>query len=411
MEAPETSTQPKPRPKLTKRNLYFSYAAGLFSMGQSELLTMVVPLWALLQGASPAEIGALVGSRSALTFFLAIHGGALMDRLGTRRVMLFFTAMTGMLAACYPFLPWLPVMVCLQILIGFTSNMNWMGAQTIIAEVAEGDPGRIGQFSFYARIGNVIAPLLMGFLWDVAGPRIAFLGIAAWSVVMFLSVSQIETPKSGVGSGKVEWRELLPKLSDYTGSLNLVFLPVVAFTLAISFTRHATNAAENSFLIVYLKEIGFAGTTIGSMFSIAEIVNGFGSLTSGRVARKFPMPLVMITLTAGSILLLSMTPLMGGSFILLTLSHSLRRTFEGVVQPLMFSLQARAVPRNLQGSIVGLRVTNNRLASIVTPILMGFIVEWFGLTVGFAAMGAILCGGCLALGLWVWRSKAQLTGV
>ena len=406
MNAPETAPRPASPHPISPRSLYFSYAAGLFSMGQSELLTMVIPLWALLQGASPAEIGMLVGSRSALTFFLAIHGGALLDRLGTRRVMLFFTAMTGLLAACYPFLPWLPVMVFLQIMIGYTSNMTWIGAQTIIAEVAEGDPGRIGQFSFYARIGNVIAPLLMGFLWDTAGPRLSFLGVACWSVTMFLSVSRIDAPKSGAGTGKVNWRDMLPKLSDYTGSLNLVFLPVVAFTLAISFTRHATNAAESSFLIVYLKQVGFAGTAIGTMFSIAEVVNGFGSLTSGRIARLFPMPLVMIILTAASIILLSLTPQMGGSFILLTIAHSLRRTFEGIVQPLMFSLQARAVPRNLQGSIVGLRVTNNRLASIVTPVVMGFIVEWFGLAAGFAAMGVILCTGCVALGVVVWRSKS-----
>ena len=34
----------------SKRSLYASYAAGLFSMGQAESLTMVVPLWAVLQG-------------------------------------------------------------------------------------------------------------------------------------------------------------------------------------------------------------------------------------------------------------------------------------------------------------------------------------------------------------------------
>ena len=32
-------------------------------MGQSELLTVVIPLWAILQGASPTQIGTLVGAR------------------------------------------------------------------------------------------------------------------------------------------------------------------------------------------------------------------------------------------------------------------------------------------------------------------------------------------------------------
>lgn len=37
------------------RSLHAAYATGLLSMGQSELLTVVIPLWAVLQGASAAR--------------------------------------------------------------------------------------------------------------------------------------------------------------------------------------------------------------------------------------------------------------------------------------------------------------------------------------------------------------------
>ncbi|MDP2354993.1 MAG: MFS transporter [Beijerinckiaceae bacterium] len=127
---PNKKAESGPQPVVSRRTLHFSYASGLLSMGQAELLTMLVPLWALMQGAQPAEIGLLIGAKSALTFFLAIHGGALMDRLGTRRVMLFFAGATAVLATAYPFLPWLPAMIMLQMLIGFAGNMNWIGAQT-----------------------------------------------------------------------------------------------------------------------------------------------------------------------------------------------------------------------------------------------------------------------------------------
>lgn len=401
----------EPAPTLTnRRSLYASYAAGLFSMGQAELLTMVIPLWALLQGASPTQIGTLVGARSLLTFFLAIHGGALMDRLGTRRVMMFFACATGALAALYPALPWFPAMVAMQTLIGFASNMAWIGAQTIIAEVTGGDPGLIGRFSFFARIGNVIAPLLMGLLWDVAGPTLSFLGVTVWSIFLFLAVSQIEKPAISHVMGRVSWRDVLPKLSDYTGSVKLVVIPAVALTLAVSFMRHATNGVENSFFIVYLREIGFAGVLIGTMFSIAEIVNGLASLVSGRVARLMPIPWIMVGFTAVSIALLVITPYLGGIFALLAVAHSLRRGFEGIVQPLMFSLQARAVARNQQGSIVGLRVTNNRLSSIITPIMMGVIVDNFGLAHGFLIMGAILLLACATLACVIARTPALRQG-
>jgi MFS family permease len=376
-------------------------------MGQAELLTMVVPLWALLQGAAPTEIGTLVGARSLLTFFLAIHGGALMDRLGTRRVMLFFAVATGSLAALYPLLPWFAVMVGLQMLIGFAGNMSWIGAQTLIAQVTRGDPGQIGKFSFFARIGNVVAPILMGLLWDLAGPTISFLGVTVWCACMFMAVSRIDKPQPGTALvGRVTWRDILPRLQDYTGSLKLIVIPAVAFTLAISFTRHATNGVENSFFIVYLREVGFAGTLIGILFSLAEVVNGFGSLLSGRVAKLMPIPWLMVGFTMASIVLLAITPLLGGVFAFLAIAHSLRRGFEGIVQPLMFSLQATAVPRALQGAVVGLRVTNNRLSSIITPVVMGLIVENFGTRDGFLIMGAILVAGCAILAVVVARSRA-----
>ena len=106
----------------------------------------------------------------------------------------------------------------------------------------------------------------------------------------------------------------------------------------------------------------------------------------------------------------NVTTLGSGVYALLALSHALRRGFEGIVQPLMFSLQARAVSRDLQGAVVGLRVTNNRLSSVVTPVIMGLIVEFFGLANGFYAMGALLLLGCCALAVATARSPTLRTG-
>jgi len=387
-----------------RRGLYGAYATGLFSMGQAELLTLVVPLWAMLQGASPTQIGTLVGARSLLTFFFAIHGGALMDRLGTRRVLMFFAAATGVVAASYPFLPWFPAMIIMQMLVGLSGNMTWIGAQTMIGEVTGGDPGQIGWFSFFARMGNVVTPLLIGLVWDIAGPTFSFLCIGLWSCTLFLVTSQIPDVRVIDTSKRFSWREILPRVSDYTGSLRLIVLPAIAVTLAVSFIRHATNGVEASFFIVYLRGLGFAATAIGALFSIAEVVNGFSSLLAGRAAKLMPIPWLMVGFTTVSAALLLITPFLGGAFILLALAQAIRRGCEGVVQPLMFSMQTRAVARDRQGSMVGLRVTNNRLSSIITPIAMGVVVEYFGIENGFVIVGAVLLFACLVLAIAVART-------
>ena len=63
------------------------YGAGLFSNSISNMMNIVVPLWALALDPTPLTLGLILGARSFLPLLLAIHGGALMDRIGTRRVI------------------------------------------------------------------------------------------------------------------------------------------------------------------------------------------------------------------------------------------------------------------------------------------------------------------------------------
>src|SRR3979490_3416904 len=78
------------------------YATGLLGMGYTDLYIFLIPLYALSLGMSAGEIGLLVGGRSLLAVFLSIHVGVLMDRLGTRRVTLFFVWSAIAMAPVFP---------------------------------------------------------------------------------------------------------------------------------------------------------------------------------------------------------------------------------------------------------------------------------------------------------------------
>ena len=64
------------------------YSAGLFSNSTFHFYNLIVPLWIVTLEPTPFVIGLVIGGRHFLALLLTIHGGALMDRLGTRRVML-----------------------------------------------------------------------------------------------------------------------------------------------------------------------------------------------------------------------------------------------------------------------------------------------------------------------------------
>src|SRR5437879_11953301 len=135
------------------------YLAGPFSMGYIDFFTFLIPLYGLSLGLDASEIGILVGARSILALFLSIHIGVLMDRFGTRRVTLFFVWIGMVLAPLFPLMPGFWPLLILQLVNGAAVSFAWSGAQTLIAQLAEGDAGYIGKFSFFARMGSTTAPI------------------------------------------------------------------------------------------------------------------------------------------------------------------------------------------------------------------------------------------------------------
>src|SRR5215471_16687743 len=106
------------------------YVAGPFAMGYTEFYNFLIPLYGFLLGMSAGQIGMLVGARSLLAVFLSIHVGALMDRLGTRRVALFFVWTAMALAPIFPLLPWFWPLLLLQVVNGGALQFAWSGSQT-----------------------------------------------------------------------------------------------------------------------------------------------------------------------------------------------------------------------------------------------------------------------------------------
>ena len=103
----------------------------------------------------------------------------------------------------------------------------------------------------------------------------------------------------------------------------------------------------------------------------------------------------MLSGTVLSILLIALTPLLGGMLALLLLFQLVRGWLEGVIQPFVLSVQARAAGRHQQGAVVGLRQTGQRLTSIVVPPVMGAIADRWGVSESFFILGALmllLCG-------------------
>jgi MFS family permease len=208
--------------------------------------------------------------------------------------------------------PWFWPLLLLQLINGAAVSFAWSGAQTMIAQLTDGDARYLGRFTFFARLGSTTAPILAGAVWDFGGAWPAYLVGTAWGGVLTIALLRapeaefFAPPRSdGMGQARFRARDAWPRVSDYLNAIMLIAIPAIALSMAIMAMRNTTYSIQTSVYVVYLKQVGLVGTTIGILFAVAEIASGFGALFAGRAMRLGDAQRTMLGGTALSILLIA----------------------------------------------------------------------------------------------------------
>src|ERR1051325_2584752 len=274
-QSPPDASGPRPPASL--------YLAGPFSMGYVDFFTFLIPLYGLALGLGAWEIGILVGARSILALFLSIHIGVLMDRFGTRAVTLVFVWIGMLLAPLFPLAHGFWALLLLQLVNGAAVSFAWSGAQTLIAQLAEGDARYIGRFTFFARLGSTSAPILAGAVWDLGGPWPAYLLGAAWGAILTAALlrtpeAEFFAPQPATPTNRTRFRarDAWPRASDYVSAITLIAIPAVAVSMAVITMRNTTYSLQTSVFVVCPDQLVLVGTPTGLGFAASEIASGLG---------------------------------------------------------------------------------------------------------------------------------------
>ncbi len=383
------------------------YICGIFSSGTSNIVWVVVPLWLIKLGASPMMIGISLGAYTFLPLFLSIPGGALIDRLGARRVIVAFGVVIVCLTPLYPLMTWIPALIALQMVVGLSTSMGWISTQALVGQRMRGHPTYAGRLAFVVRLGTLMGPPTVGLIWDLTGEWGAFAFMTLWTSGVLLGVALLprseDEPAGGRGTFRVA--DFRPRFASYREAIGLLSIAPILLVVMISVLRQSGQGIQSSFYVVYLESIGLSGTAIGSLTSAFLVVGAFGALATGPLTRVFnPFWLLMVTV-ALSILFIAITPLIS-AYILLLAAIIARGAALGTVQPLMLSIIAQAARSGDQGKAVGLRATANRFAMTVIPVIMGAVVQVTGITGAFLLIGAVLLTLLAGLAVYVKRSPA-----
>ena len=145
---------------MTQRQRYFAYLMGGYGLSLNALTAFLVPLRAVDLGVPLAVIGLLVGVRSIAETLLSVPLGRWMDRVGARTGFLAGSLGTAVLGVGFFFAEDVAVLFLLQLFIGATRPLGWVGGQSYVSGMSSGadrvrDTGRL---SFVANLFQIVTP-------------------------------------------------------------------------------------------------------------------------------------------------------------------------------------------------------------------------------------------------------------
>ncbi len=401
-------------PNLSFRAEFTAYATAFISIGILPMVQLIVPLWCLVSlGMSATMIGIAAGARSLLAAIFSIHSGAVLDRLGVRRVMIWCTVASVVLTLIYPLVPFITtviiiqliLIVILQLLTGFMHTIGWIGCQTQLGQLTRGSPKHMGRFTSVSNFANFFTPPLAGWAWDIGqatpigGAWSAFGVIAACNIALWISVSLMPVPASvTIPKERPRMRDLWPSFLDYKEAFRLFLIPSVAFVVMASLFMNGLIQVRMNFMSLYMESIGYEGRIIGFITGFAYLIAGLTALPTEQ-AKKYLAPhwivVVMILLSAvGN----AMVPVFEG-IAGLTLSTIIFGAGVGLGMAYILMLLSRSVPVSQFGLSVGLRTTGNRLGATIVPPIAGLAIDLAGnnIGMGFYVMSILFTAGAVGL--------------
>lgn len=396
---------------VTRRAEVAVYGLGMFGATLANLSAVVVPLWLISLQASPVMIGFALGAFNLLPFLFSVHGGALLDRLGARRVMIVFSLAGMAVPFFYPVMPWVWAVMVLQMIIGTTSTMGWLGAQVLIGQAMNGSRVHAGRLAFVSVAGNLMGPPLVGAAWDMMGAWGGFGVLGIWCICQLVA-SLLLPPGIGdegrnrgnpardgdIAASQFRVRDLMPTLDSYIGAFALAAVPMVAFIILLSMLRIGGHAIQGSFYVVYLNGVGLSATAIGVLLAVGAGMAAVGALLAAPLTRWINGGWLLLATSLISVVAIAVTPLLGIYFLFLA-AQLVRGACVGISTPLIIT-EMSAVVGNNQGKAVGLRTMSNRFMSMITPVGLGGLVALAGLEASLLMAGLGISAVIAGLGVW-----------
>jgi MFS family permease len=367
------------------------YVPSLLMAVSQEALTILLPLYMLDSGASPAFAALVVGLRGVGILLFDVPAGMLVARFGDKPVLLggLSLILTGFVLLSVTTEAWLVGFAALAL---GTGHAAWMlGRQSYLADIcATNELGRaIAAMAGLQRGGALIGPVAGGALAGLAGFPVALAVGAASAVVAGAIVLAFARAVPPHDNPDASLAGTLQVLRDQRG--------VLATSGGSALVLQLMRATRQLLIPLFGQAAGLDVTTIGLVYSLATVVDIALFYPSGVLADRFGRKWSAVPSMALYALGLALLPLTQGVYSLLAVAVLLgfaNGMGTGVVMIIGADL-ARASGRH--GQFLGLWRLIGDVGISGAPLLAGTIVNGAGLAAASLTVAGLGVVGALVM--------------
>ncbi len=337
----------------------------------------LLPLYAESLGCTAFQIGMVVSSFSVLSMFLAIPIGKLLDKKSAK-----WTFFWGVLCnITYSVLLLLSgslwALMLAQVLGGMGFLILIVSSQAYISGFSDKRymEKSFGYLSFAAALGQTVGPYLGGKI--ITNFNFAYMfGLAVIFAILGLWILKLQEVKSEIEPEPEDTSKEKIKLGAYLADLPM--LGILLFTFVIVFSI----SLRSSFIPVLFKSHGLTEDSLGFLLSLFALFMTLIRLGMSRLLHRCSRAFLLYTAFACVFIGISVLPHFSGMVVLAGAMIVMGIGF-GISQPLSMVMVSDRSAGKSSGTAMGLRFTTITLATFLSPLISGFLVDSLGLETAF----------------------------
>jgi MFS family permease len=385
--------------------------AETVSVAGSQMTWIAIPWFVLTTTGSPAKMAFVVAAELAPTALFGIASGAVISRLGSRRLMLVADAWRGLVVALIPTLHLLGALsfgtlIVLVFLLGIFTTPYASAQRVIIPELVGEEPRRVGEamslFQGATSAAALLGPAIAGVLIATIGALGVLFADAATFVIAFLLYALFVPPTAPI-------EESEDARGFWAGVRFLVREPLIrTWTLCAMWLNVAWNALFVALPVLVLVRYGERPELYGWLISAFGAGSVVGSLLAYRLVRKIELRLLgaLAAILEAVPLWLLVADVPYG---LLVADVFLAAVFFPMLNAALMTVRTVRTPIALRPKVTSVTVTGAMVLSPLGTLAAGPALETFSLT---AVLAVTLAGAtllCLVLAGAGLRDRARDT--